>query len=92
MRFGAIRPKWRAPNEIGTKSFQLYYGHPQFTGKRLLRAMQRTQFCAKNAQNDLKPTDFLKRNVCFEMEGVHAIVICVACLSYMSVGYMFYVT
>ena len=28
MRFGAIRPKWWASSEIGTKSFQLYYGHP----------------------------------------------------------------
>jgi hypothetical protein len=34
--------------------------------------MQRTQFCAKNAKNDLKPTNFLKRNLYFEMEGVHS--------------------
>jgi hypothetical protein len=30
--------------------------------------MQYTQFCAKNAKNDLKPTDFLKRNFYFETE------------------------
>ena len=28
MCFGAIRPKWRAFSEIGTKNFRLYYGHP----------------------------------------------------------------
>ena len=28
MRFGAIRPKWQASNEIGVKSFRLYHGHP----------------------------------------------------------------
>lgn len=33
--------------------------------------MQRTQFCAKSAKNDLKPTDFLKRNFYFETEGVY---------------------
>jgi hypothetical protein len=27
-QFGAIRPKWWASNEIGVKSFRLYYGHP----------------------------------------------------------------
>jgi hypothetical protein len=32
--------------------------------------MQRTQFCAKNVKNDLKPMDFLKRNFYFETEGV----------------------
>ena len=32
--------------------------------------MQRTQFRAKSAKNDLKPTNFLKRNFYFEMEGV----------------------
>ena len=35
-----------------------------------MRAKQRTQFCAKSAKNDLKPTDFLKHNFYFEMEGV----------------------
>jgi len=35
-----------------------------------VRAMQRTQFRAKSAKNDLKPTDFLKRNFYFETEGV----------------------
>ena len=70
MLFGAIRPKWRASTEIGAKSFQLYYGHPWLAGKRLIRAMQRTQFHAKSAKDDLKPTDFLKRNFCFETEGV----------------------
>jgi hypothetical protein len=32
--------------------------------------MQRTQFCAKSAKNDLKPTEFLKLNFYFETEGV----------------------
>jgi hypothetical protein len=32
--------------------------------------MQRTQFHAKSAKYDLKPTDFLKRNFYFETEGV----------------------
>jgi len=32
--------------------------------------MQRTQFCAKSAKNDLKPTDFLEHNFNFETEGV----------------------
>jgi hypothetical protein len=36
-----------------------------------VRAMQRTQFYAKSAKNDLKPTDFLKRKFYFEIEGVH---------------------
>jgi hypothetical protein len=30
------------------------------------------QLRAKSAKNDLKPTNFLKRNFYFEMEGVHA--------------------
>ena len=33
--------------------------------------MQCTHFHAKSAKNDLKPTNFLKRNVYFEMEGVN---------------------
>jgi hypothetical protein len=37
-----------------------------------VRAKQRTQFCAKSAKNDLKPTDFLERNFYFEIEGVKA--------------------
>jgi hypothetical protein len=32
--------------------------------------MQRTQFRAKNAKNDLKPMNCLKRNFYFETEGV----------------------
>jgi hypothetical protein len=36
----------------------------------LVRAMQRTQFRAKSVKNDLKPTNFLKRNYYFEMKGV----------------------
>ena len=35
--------------------------------KRLVKAMQHTLFCAKIAKNDLKPTDFLKRN--FQWNG-----------------------
>ena len=70
MRFGAIRPKWRAFSEIGAKSFQLYYGHPCLAGELLVRAMQRTKFRAKSAKNDLKPMAFLKSNFYFETEGV----------------------
>jgi hypothetical protein len=36
-----------------------------------VRAIQRTQFRAKNVKNDLNPTDLVKRNFCFETEGVH---------------------
>ena len=32
--------------------------------------MQRTQFCAKSAKNDLKTMDFLQHNLHFETEGV----------------------
>jgi hypothetical protein len=39
MRFGDIRPKRRASNEIGAKSVRLYYGHPWLAGKRLVRAL-----------------------------------------------------
>jgi hypothetical protein len=35
-----------------------------------VRAIQRTQFRAKNAKNDLNPTDLVKHNFCFETEGV----------------------
>jgi hypothetical protein len=35
-----------------------------------VRAIQHTQFRAKNAKNDLNPTDLVKRNFCFETEGV----------------------
>ena len=34
-----------------------------------MKAMQRTQFHAKSAKNDLKPTDFIKHNFYFETEG-----------------------
>ena len=33
--------------------------------------MQCMQFRAWSAKNELKPTDFLKRNFYFETEGVH---------------------
>jgi hypothetical protein len=33
--------------------------------------MQRMQFRAKSAKNDLKPMNFLKRNFYFETEGVY---------------------
>jgi hypothetical protein len=36
-----------------------------------VRAIQRTQFCAKNAKNDLNPTYLVKRNFCFETDGVY---------------------
>jgi hypothetical protein len=35
-----------------------------------VRAIQRTQFRAKNAKNNLNPTYLMKRNFCFETEGV----------------------
>jgi hypothetical protein len=38
-----------------------------------VRAIQHTQFCAKNAKNDLNPTNLVKRNFCFETEGVQSI-------------------
>ena len=71
MHFGASRPNWQASSEIGAQSFRLYYGHPWLAGKRLVRAMQHTQFCAKSVKNDLKPTNFWKRNFYFETEGVY---------------------
>ena len=37
-----------------------------------MRAIQRMQFRAENAKNDLNPTDLVKRNFCSETEGVHA--------------------
>ena len=70
MHFGGIRPNWRASSEIGAKSFRLRYGHPWFTRKHLVRAMQRTQFHAKSAKIYLKPTDILKRNFYFQTEEV----------------------
>ena len=70
MRFGAIRPKWRAFSEIGAKRFLLYYGHPWLAGKRLVRATQRAQFHVESVKNNLKPADFLKRDFYFETEGV----------------------
>jgi hypothetical protein len=45
--------------------------------------MQCTPFRAKSAKNNLKPTDFLKRNFYFEMEGVHH-----TCLSDTNIGYV----
>jgi hypothetical protein len=39
-----------------------------------VRAIQHMQFHAKNAENDLNPTDLVKRNFCFEMEGVSLMV------------------
>jgi hypothetical protein len=43
---------------------------PRLAGKRLVRTMQCTQFHAKSAKNDLRTTNFLKRNFCFETDGV----------------------
>jgi hypothetical protein len=45
-----------------------------------VRAIQRTQFRAKDAKNDLNPTDLVKRNFCFEMEGVYGIVVALTTL------------
>jgi hypothetical protein len=36
-----------------------------------VRAIQRTQIRAKNTKNDLNPTYLVKRNFCFETEGVY---------------------
>ena len=65
MRFGAIRPKWRASSKIGAKVFNFTMDTPSSPEKRLVRAMQHTQFRAKNAKNDLNPTNSLKRNLYF---------------------------
>jgi hypothetical protein len=35
-----------------------------------VRVIQCTQFRAKNAKNDLNPTNLVKHNFCFETEGV----------------------
>ena len=43
---------------------------PSSLGKRLVRAIQRTQVRAKNLKNDLNPTYLVERNFCFETEGV----------------------
>jgi hypothetical protein len=37
-----------------------------------VKVMQHMHFHAKSVKNDLKPTNFLKRNFCFEMEGVQS--------------------
>jgi hypothetical protein len=58
MCFGAIRPKWWGSSEIGTKIFRLYYGHSWLAGKRLVGAMQRTQFRAKSVKMTLSPQIF----------------------------------
>jgi hypothetical protein len=53
MRFGAINPKWRTSGEIGTKSFQLYYGHPaRWEALNESYAMHAVR--AKSAKNDPK--------------------------------------
>jgi hypothetical protein len=39
---------------------------------RLVRAIQCMKFHAKNAKNDLNPTDLVKRKFCFETEGICA--------------------
>ena len=36
-----------------------------------MRAIQHTRLRAKNAKNDLNPIDLVKRNFCFETEGVY---------------------
>ena len=40
-----------------------------------MRAIERTQFRTKSAENDLKPTDFLKRNFYFETGEVSHFVV-----------------
>ena len=40
-----------------------------------MRAMQRTQCCAKSAKKNLKPTDFSKCNFYFETEGIYVEVV-----------------
>jgi hypothetical protein len=40
-----------------------------------VRAIQRTQFRAKNVKNDLNPTDLVKRNFCCETEGVVNLIV-----------------
>jgi hypothetical protein len=43
---------------IGINKKLIFYGHPQLTEKRLVRAVQCTQFRAKHAKNDLNPHRF----------------------------------
>jgi hypothetical protein len=56
--------------KLAPKVFNFIMDIPSLPKKRLVRAMQRTQFRAKSAKNDLKPTDFLERNFYFETKGV----------------------
>jgi hypothetical protein len=46
-----------------------------------VRAIQRTNFRAKNAKNDLNPTYLVKCNFCFETERVDSIdgSLCITC-------------
>jgi len=62
LKMASFQSNWR-------QFFLLSYGHPWLAGKRLVRAMQCTQFHAKNVKNDLKSADFLKRNFLFWNEG-----------------------
>jgi hypothetical protein len=62
--------------KLASKIYDLFYGHPKLTGKCLVRAIQRVPFRARNAKNDLNPTYLVKRNFCFEMEGVVFSVTC----------------
>ena len=70
MSFGAIRPKWRASNEIGVKKFLIFFWTPLAHRKVLSESYTRTQFHAKNAKNDLNPTYLVKSNFWYETEGV----------------------
>ena len=58
------------PMKLAPKVIYFTTDYPELAGKRLVRALQRTQFRAKSAKNDLKPTDFLRLNFYFETEGV----------------------
>ena len=46
------------PVKLTPKVFNFTTDTPWLARKRLVRAMQRTQFRAKNAKNNLKPMDF----------------------------------
>jgi hypothetical protein len=51
--------------------FYIFLWTPFTHWKALSESLQRTQFRAKNTKNDLNPTDLVKRNFCFETEGVY---------------------
>ena len=74
MQFYALRchlPKVASFQWNWGQKFSTLLGTPLACRKALSESYTtRTQFCAKNVKNDLKPTDFPKPNFYFETEGV----------------------